>query len=141
MAKHQYGQIFERFGIPGMGHQGTTWCSVNPEEVLVLMAHQNYFHKRTGKWQYEMPPDEPATLRGPSAKRSLDMIAAYFESGKRKIILPVAVFVTDGELRADGTWGPSVFDHATGDFYEGSITAFERHTGYLLCEIEARRSV
>jgi hypothetical protein len=71
------------------------------------MAHQNYFHRKTGKWQYEMPRDEPATPRGPSAQRSLDMIGNYFAEG-RKIILPVAVFDTDGELRADGTWRPSV---------------------------------
>ena len=141
MAKYQYGEIFDRLGIPGMGHLGANWCALNPEGVLVLMAHQNYFHRRTGKWQYEMPPDEPATPRGPSAKRSLDMIGAYLADGQKKIILPVAVFVTDGEQRADGTWSPSVFNHATGDFYEGSMTTFERGTGYLLCEIEARRSV
>ena len=104
------------------------------------MAHQNYFHRKTGKWQYEMPRDEPATPRGPSAKRSLDMIGTYFAEG-RKIILPVAVFVTDGELRADGTWGPSVFDHATGDFYEGTMKQFERDSGYLLCDIDAKRSL
>ena len=69
------------------------------------------------------------------------MIGAYLADGQKKIILPVAVFVTDGEQRADGTWSPSVFNHATGDFYEGSMTTFERGTGYLLCEIEARRSV
>ncbi len=69
------------------------------------------------------------------------MIGAYFAEGHKKIILLVAVFVTDGELRADGTWSPSIFDHATGDFYEGSMTTFERDTGYLLCEIKARQSV
>lgn len=140
MAKYQYGEVFERLGISGMGHQGATWCALNAEGQLVLMAHQNYFHRRTGKWQYEMPPDEPATPRGPSAKRSLDMIGNYFAEG-RPIILPVAVFVTDGGLREDGTWSPSVFDHATGDFYEGRMMQFDRTTGYLLCDIDARRSV
>ena len=98
------------------------------------MAHQNYFHRRTGKWQYEMPGEESATPRG-SAKRSLDMIGTYFPEG-RKIILPIAVFVTDGDLREDGTWSPSVFDHATGDFYEGRMAQFERDTGYLLCDLD-----
>lgn len=138
--KYQYGEVFERLGIPGMGRQGATWCALNSEGILVLMAHQNYFHRRTNKWQYEMPRDEPATPRGPSAKRSLDMIDSYFAVG-RKIILPVAVFVTDGALRADGTWGPSVFDYATGDYYEGAMTEFERDTGYLLCSIDGKRFV
>lgn len=138
--KYQYGEIFQRLGIPGMGHQGVTWCALNPAGTLVLMAHQNYFHRKTGKWQYEMPPDEPATARGPSARRSLDMIAAYFAED-RKIILPVAVFVTDGALRADGTWGPSEFDYATGDYYEGRMKLFRRDSGYLLCEIDKKQSV
>jgi hypothetical protein len=138
--KYQYGELFERLGIPDMGRQGATWCALNPEGTLVLMAHQNYFHRKTGKWQYEMPPDEPATPRGPSAKRSLDMIGAYFAEN-RKIILPVAVFVTDGALRADGTWGPSEFHYATGDYYEARMKKFERDTGYLLCDIDRKGSV
>jgi hypothetical protein len=68
------------------------------------------------------------------------MIGAYFTED-RKIILPVAVFVTDGALRADGTWGPSVFDYASGDYYEGRMKQFERHTGYLLCGIDKKGSV
>ena len=68
------------------------------------------------------------------------MIAAYFAEGRR-IILPVGVFVTDGAVRADGTWGPSVFAHATGDFYQATMKKFERRTGYLLCDIDSKRSV
>jgi len=69
------------------------------------------------------------------------MIGTYFAERHRRIILLVAVFVTDGALRPDGTWGPSVFDHATGDYYEGTMKQFERDTGYLLCDIDAKRSV
>jgi hypothetical protein len=134
--KYQYGELFKRLEIPGMGHQGATWCALNPEGVLVLMAHQNYFFRRkTGKWQYEMPADEPKTPRGPSARRSLDMIAGYFADDK-KIILAVAVFLTDGALRSDGTWGPSKFDHATGEYYEGRMRQFQRESGYLLCDVD-----
>lgn len=69
------------------------------------------------------------------------MINEYFQDGGREIILPIGVFVRDGELLADGKWSPSVFDYATGDFYEGRMTQFERATGHLLCEIEKKRSV
>ena len=138
--KYQYGEMFKRLGVPNMGRQGATWCEMNPEGILVLMAHQNYFRLKDGKMHYEMPPDEPATPRGPSAKRSLDMIAAYFAEDRR-IILPVGVFVTDGAQRADGTWDPSVFDHATGDYYEGRMKKFDRGTGYLLCDIDSKHSV
>ena len=137
--KYQYGETFKRLGIPGMGHQGAPWCAINPAGILVLMAHQNYFHRKRGNYQYEMPADEPATPRGPSANSSLDMIGSYFAEG-RNIILPVAVFVTDGALKADGTWGPSIFDYATGDYYEGRMRKFERQTGYLLCDIDQKRS-
>jgi hypothetical protein len=68
------------------------------------------------------------------------MIGDYFAEGRR-IILPVAVFVTDGALRADGTWGPSEFDYATGAYYEGQMKQFERDTGYLLCDIDKKRSL
>ncbi len=68
------------------------------------------------------------------------MICAYFAEN-RKIILPVAVFVSDGAVRADGTWAPSEFDYATGEYYEARMKKFERDTGYLLCEIDSKRSV
>src|SRR5687767_2767588 len=80
--KYQYGEMFERLGIPGMGHQGATWCALNPGGILVLMAHQNYFRRAGSKYQYEHPKCEPATLRGPSAKRSLDMMGSYFAEGR-----------------------------------------------------------
>jgi hypothetical protein len=138
--KYQYGEMFERLGIPGMGHQGAAWCALNPEGILVLMAHQTYFRRVEGKYLYEHPKCEPATLRGPSAKRSLDMLSSYFQVG-RKIVLPVAVFATDGASRADGTWEQSKFAHATGDFYEGRMKQFERESAYLLCDIDLKRSV
>ena len=68
------------------------------------------------------------------------MIAEYF-SPDRKIILPVAVFVTDGGLRPDGTWESSKFDYATGDCYEGRMQRFDQSTGYLLCELDRKFSV
>jgi len=135
-----YGEIFDRLGIKGMGHQGATWCELNSDGTLVLMAHQNYVHKKRGLWQYEMPHKGPMPPRGPSATKSLAMIGSYFAID-RKIILPVAVFVTDGGLRPDGTWEPSVFHHATGDVYEARMQEFDATNGYLLCDIDKRYSV
>src|SRR2546423_3595218 len=126
---YQYGEIFAKLGIAGMGHQGATWCAKDPDGVLVLMAHQAYVKKRDDKWLYEMPDQGlPPSPRGPSARNSIAMIQGYFEPGK-KIFLPVAVFVTDGGPRPDGTWEQSVFRHATGDVYEATMQAFEPATG------------
>ena len=137
---YKYGEIFQRLGIPGMGHLGATWCELDPNGVLVLMAHQNYVHKRTGAWVYEMPHEGKLPVRSPSATKSLRMIAGYFEPDK-KIILPVAEFTNDGGLRDDGTWEASSFKQATGDVYRGTMKAFDVATGYLLCSLDARFSV
>ena len=137
---YQYGEIFERLGIPGMGRIGATWCALNSKGVLVLMAHQNYVHKRRGIWKYEMRREGPMLPRGPSATRSLNMIGSYFAKNKQ-IILPIAVFVTDGGPRSDGTWEPSEFKYATGDVYDARMQEFDPVRCYLLCDIERRYSV
>jgi hypothetical protein len=137
---YKFGEIFEKLGIPGMGHQGATWCSLNPGGILVLMAHQNYFHKRRGIWQYEMPNEGVQPRRGPSATRSLEMLSGYF-APDRQILLPVAEFITDGGPMPNGSWRPSEFKHATGAVYEGRMKAFELDTGYLLCDIDRKFSV
>ena len=45
MPKLNYGQAFGKIGIPTLGGRGTLWCGIDPEGVLVLMAHKNYFRK------------------------------------------------------------------------------------------------
>lgn len=133
---YKYGEMFERLGILGMGHQGAAWCALDSEGTLVLMAHQNYFRGNgKGKYQYEHPPDDPSTLQGQSHKRSLDLIGSYFAED-RKIILLVGVFITDGGPGPDGKRMPSKFRHATGDYYVGRMKRFERETGYLLCDCD-----
>ena len=87
-----------------------------------------------------MPADEPATPWGSSGRRRLDMLVGYFKED-RSIILPVGVFVTDSAMRADGTWGASEFDYATGDLYHARMKRLERDTGYLLCDCDKKRSV
>lgn len=137
---YKYGEIFEKLGIPGMGHLGATWCELNPGGVLVLMAHQNYIQKRNGQWVYEIPREGKLPKRSSSATKSLKMITEYFEA-ERQIFLPVAEFSKDGGLRPDGTWEPSNFKNATGDVYRGRMLNFDPSTGYLLCAIDERFSV
>src|SRR5262249_17678843 len=126
---YQFGEVFEKLGIPAMGHQGATWCEIDPQGVMVLMAHQNYFHKRRCSRQYAMPDEGTHHAVGSSATRSLQMIATYFSPTKR-ILLPVGEFTTDGGPRADGTWKPSKSKHSTGAVYEGRMVRFDLSTGY-----------
>jgi hypothetical protein len=63
---YRYGEAFKRLGVPGMGHQGATWCGLNPSGVLVLMAHENYVHFRNGPRRYETPVHGIAPPRSPS---------------------------------------------------------------------------
>jgi hypothetical protein len=115
-----------------MGHQGASWCGLNADGVLVLMAHQNYVRFKDGPRRYEMPDEGPLPPRSPSAKKSLAMIGAYFEPD-RAIILPIAEFIKDGGIQDDGTWEPSIFRRATGDAYKARMQVFDAVTGRLLC--------
>ena len=128
----QYGEIFERAGVPGMGRQGSGWCGLNPEKVLVLMGHQAFFQRDAQGWYYEVPNEGPQPKRAASAVSSLRMIESYFAPDK-PIILLVGIFTNDGGIKADGTWESSKFKEATGDGYKAVMKAFDRVTGYLLC--------
>jgi hypothetical protein len=68
------------------------------------------------------------------------MIGNYFAEDK-DILLPVAVFITDGGLRADGTWEASEFRHATGDVYRAKMKTFNPVNGHLKCEITQKFAV
>jgi hypothetical protein len=140
MAEYQFGQLFERMGIPGKGRQGETWCAIDPDGVMVLMAHQVFVKRRDNGWIYETPDNGPLPVRGPSAMRSLRMLAEYF-APNRAILLPVGIFYSDGGKRADGSWAPSEFNHATGDVYRGRMMQFDQETGYLLCELDGKYQV
>lgn len=137
--KLQYGETFERLGIKDMGRQGALWCAIDPSGVLVLMAHQNYFHREHAGWIYVMPRYEGMPQRGISAIRSLDMLERYFVPN-RPIILPVAVFARDGGLQSDGTFEPAEFGHATGDVYRATMRHFERTTAHLICDVLTKYS-
>jgi hypothetical protein len=136
---YQYGEAFERSGIPGMGRQGAPWCAHDPQGTLVLMAHQNYVQRRETGWQYEMPDRGQLPVRGPSANRSWDIISTYFALDK-PIVLLIAVFTVDGRIREDGTWEQSEFKHAIGDAYRARMKACNPAHGYLLCQIESKFS-
>ena len=134
-----YGEAFERLGIPGMGHQGAAWCALNPDGILVLMAHQKYVRFKDGPRRYETPNEKIVPPRGPSAVKSLKMIGGYF-APEKSIILVIGEFVTDGGLRADGSWEASVFRHATGDAYRATMQSFNETNGCLLCLLSEKFS-
>jgi hypothetical protein len=92
--------MFAKLGVPGMGHIGSGWCNFDANGVLVLMSHQSYYRKREGKWFYDAPGDSVVSTSA-SAIRSIQMIADYFQLG-RKIILPIGVFDLDGGVNSDG---------------------------------------
>lgn len=141
MLGYQYGQTFEKLGVTGMGRQGSGWCAPDPAGTMVLMAHQNFFHRDgDGRWLYEGIgyPGLPET--SPTAARSIRMLADYFRL-QREILLPVAIFRNDGCVHPDGTAEPAEFDHATGDIYRATMRSFDPHTGHIICDVVSRFSV
>jgi hypothetical protein len=129
---YQYGEAFQRAGIPNMGRQGAPWCEKNADEELVLMARQNYFHKHPEGYFYALPRYEHMPRRASSASKSLRMIDEYFSSGKT-IRLLVAVFATDGGPLPNGSFEPARFSHATGEAYKAEMWHFELETAHLIC--------
>jgi hypothetical protein len=100
---YQYGEMFERLGVPGMGRQGSGWCGIGANGVLVLMSHQNFHHRKNDAWYYDAPGDERLPTISSSAARSIRMIAQYAER-LTDIILPVGVFASEAKYcRMDGT--------------------------------------
>lgn len=140
MPQYQYGTMFEKLGVLGMGRQGSGWCELDPNGVMVFMSHQVFYRKRDGKWFYDTPGDERLPTISASAARSLRMLASYFVPG-REILLPVGVFEFDGLINPDGTHEPSRFLYATGDVFHAKMIEFDSKTGHLLCEVTEKFSV
>ena len=131
----QYGEMFERLGVNGMGRQGSGWCGINPSGVLVLMAHQNFFHRdANGNWYYDAPGDPRLPAISQSAARSIRMIAEYSARAK-EILLPVGIFRTDGRIHANGAHEPADFQEATGRVYKATIRSFDATTGSIVCDV------
>ena len=138
---YQYGEIFERLGAPGMGRLGALWCALNPDGILVLMAHANCVHIRPDKtWYYEVNAQIETSTRAASAIQSLKMIQKYYEPG-RSVLLPVAEFAKDGGIGVDGRFESSEFKHATGAVYRAKFVDFKYETGYVLCDIDSKFEV
>ena len=138
---YQYGQMFELLGVSNMGRQGSGWCGIDPNGVMVLMSHQNFFHPRQGGgWYYDAPGDRRLPTISASAARSIRMLAAYFQPG-REILLPVGRFRTDGQIRTDGTHEPAAFVEATGAVYRATMREFEANTGRIVCDVVSKYEV
>ncbi|WP_151639061.1 hypothetical protein [Noviherbaspirillum aerium] len=138
MIRYQYGQMFKKLGVPGMGRQGSGWCAVDPSGTLVLMADQNLFHRDSdGRWLYEGVgyPSLPESSR--TAASSVRMLADYFRP-QREILLPIGIFRNDGCVHPDGTAEPAEFDHATGDVYRATMRSFDLQTGHIVCEVVSK---
>lgn len=131
---YNYGEMFMKLGVPRMGRQGSGWCGINDQGVMVLMAHQNFFRKFDDAWFYIATghPNQPKASI--PAKRSLDMLDAYFEEGK-DIILAIGIFKSDGEYTLGGKVIASEFKEATGSAANARMLYFDPRTGTTACEV------
>jgi len=111
----QYGEAFDRMGVPGMGRIGAPWCGMAPDGVMVFMAHQRYFRKE-GMTYYYVDDIASALPLAPSALETDRRMNRYFAEGRRAIRLIVARFVTDGNPTAS-----SVFDAALGFYFDAEL--------------------
>ena len=107
----QYGEAFDRMGVPRMGRIGAPWCGLAPDGVMVFMAHQNFFRKEEGTYFY-VDETASALAPAPSAIETDRRMRQYFEAGKREIRLIIGTFHEDGDkLNA------ARFHHAAGTYY------------------------
>ncbi len=136
MPRYQYGEIFEKLGVPGMGRQGVGWCALDTNGVMVLMTHQNFykFDKQTGGYYYDAVAVDGLANSSASAARSLKMLQEYFEPGKT-ILLPIGAFKDDGGLNPDGSIRSADFDYATGSVYRAKFREFKRENGHIICDV------
>ena len=131
--RYSYGEAFKRVRVLGMGRRGPPWCNEDPNGVLVLMAHQSYFHKGLSGYYYELPLHESMPIRTGSAAQSLRILEKYFAAGK-PIHLLVAVFKDDGGPQPNGRFEAAEFLHATGDAYRAEMRQFDHKTAHLVCD-------
>jgi hypothetical protein len=117
-----------------MGRQGSGWCRLNDEGVMVLMSHANYYRLIDTTLYYIGCGHPGLPLSSSSARRSINMLADYFRNGA-DILLPVGNFVTDGEYKEDDSIQASRFDSATGRVYRAKMLYFDRATGTIACEV------
>jgi hypothetical protein len=118
MRELQYGEAFERLGVPDMDRIGAPGCGLAPDGVMVFMAHQDHFRKEEGRYYYvdDVASDFPLA---PSAIETDRRMQAYFESGGRRIRLIVARFRSDGSP----TEAP-IFAGAVGIHFEAELAWF-----------------
>jgi hypothetical protein len=135
----QYGEVFEKLGVPGMGRLGAPWAAIDPAGVLVVMAHQNFFvlDKATRKYVYVHPAVPKLNEVGGSIAQSLKVVEAYYEPGK-PILLPIAEFSFDGGLDATGKIKKANFLRGTGSAYRATMREFDPFTGRNVCDVVSK---
>jgi hypothetical protein len=136
-----YGEAFAKMGIKGMGRLGASWCALNPEGVMVLMAHQNYFRlTEAGIWEY-LDPGAPNEIdHSSSAKISMNLLAEYFEPGKQ-ILLIIGKFYTDGGAENGGVIQAARFESAAGGYYVAEMVELDRTNGIIRCHCSRREQM
>lgn len=136
-----YGEAFAKMGIKGMGRLGASWCALNPEGVMVLMAHQNYFRPTaTGSWEYLDPGAPNEINHSSSAKISMNLLAEYFEPG-RQILLIIGKFYTDGDTDDSGVTQAAKFESAAGGYYVAEMVDLDRANGMIRCHCIRREQM
>lgn len=134
--RYQYGEIFEKLGVLGMGRQGAGWAGLDPNGVLVLMTHQNFYKRdpETKRYFYDAAPVDGLAKSSPSANRSLKILQEYYAPGK-PVLLPIGAFKDDGGLNPDGTIRSADFDYATGSVYRATFRHFDFENGSIICDV------
>jgi len=132
MTKLSFTKAAQALGINTLGGIGTKWCDIDPDGVMVLMAHSSYFKKfkKDGKTlvKYIDPGSDKANKYGP-AIRSLDALGDYYSPG-REILLIEAEFKTDGSPSESAE-----FDYATGVIFRAKFEDFDRLQGRIVCHV------
>lgn len=132
-----YGEAFEKMGVAGMGRIGAPWCGLNQDGVMVLMAHQSAFRKGKDGFEYLDKGLPEGAAHSNSAKRSINLLADYFEPNKR-ILLLIAEFTVDGGLDKNGKVVASEFKTAKGSYYNAEMIEVNRETGFIHCNCISR---
>jgi hypothetical protein len=116
-----------------LGGIGTPWCAVDPDGLMVLMGHSNYFTTfratpTTPAWKRYVDPGFSNGPRSNSLVESHKRIAAYYADGNRGIAIIEAEFTDDG-----GPDHKAVFGSTSGKVQVGIITSYDATTGRLEC--------
>lgn len=136
-----YGDAFRRLGVKNMGRLGAPWCGINVAGIMVLMGHQNYFHRtEDGALEYRDPGAPNEISHSTSARNSLDQLAEYFKVGRPMLII-IGEFYSDGLADEKGVIAAAKFRDAPGGYFEALMVEFDHISGMIRCRCTRRREL